>query len=103
MTVSVSSGVSLVNVGITPGQLPDYKIIEINQDYTADGSEDIIISTGSVTITLIDPALATKPVTIRDIAGLTAIVSAAGGLELAGLTVGQSVKFSPTPTEWVIV
>ena len=82
-------------------------IVETAQSYNANGFEDIIFASGTITITLIDPADADKSVSIRNITGAAStitIATAAGTTEVSSLTNGQATRLAPyNSTTWATV
>ncbi len=76
-------------------------IIEVNSNYLADITDDIIICTGSFTVTLPLLANAIKVVIIKSVSG-TITVDGNGSTveEPTALTTGQANEFTPTSAQW---
>ncbi len=66
-------------------------------------NDDLIYCDGTLTMTLIDPSTAIKPVTITNISGVTTLASAAGTLAVTTLNVAESVTLGPRSGGWVII
>ena len=76
-----------------------WKIIEVDSNYIADGSEDAIFATGPLTVTLIDSATAVKPTLVRSMAG-TITVASVSPVSDTTITTGISRNYYPISTGW---
>lgn len=92
----------LIN-GVPVGDGADFKIVEISGNYPMESADDLIIIDGTGTITLVDPREAKTTITIRNISGITGLISIFGTVEQASLTQGLSVTLVPRQTGWFIV
>ncbi len=76
-----------------------------SSNYTQLKTDDLIVMSGANTITLLDPTLAYKYISLRNKTGSAATVTvtaAAGTTETTSLTDGQAVILAPVGTVWTI-
>lgn len=98
------------------GEIPEYLIngvsiaqfpgiggtisVDASSNYVANGTEDIIYTLDDITVTLIDPSLAYKNVSVRSIVGTATVGTAAGTIETTSVTVDTGVRYGPRATGW---
>lgn len=80
----------------------DQKIVEVSTNYTASLDDDIILASGSITITYPDPALAVKSLTVRSLSGNVTLASS-GPIEATLLTTSQSATQVPSAAGWFVI
>lgn len=101
------------------GQFPQYLIngipiappviTEVSSTYTATTSDDVIVGSGTFTITLPPVATAIKGIAIKSVAGGgTLTVDGDGSETIDGsatqvVTAGTAITISPTSSGWVII
>ncbi len=100
MLVALSRLRLLISSGFGFGAGGGSDIVEVTANYNQEIDDDILFVTGTFTVTLMDPAIGIKPITIRCISGTTTISPASGTVETASLTVGQSIQMAPRSTGW---
>ena len=85
-----------------PDNMPD-KIVEVNADYEMDGSEDIVICHGDLTVTYEPKADNIKDHKIRAVSGTVNLLSDAATTETAILIAGQAVNsiYSTISDAWL--
>ena len=79
------------------------RILNLTSSANVPDGTDVVFCTGTLTATLVDPATATRGVTLRNISGTTTLATAAGTIEVTSLTLGQSVTFAPRSTGWFVI
>ncbi len=77
-----------------------FTFLEASGNVDAGLETDIVWCTGTLTVNLVDPSIATRPVTVRNISGTTTITADAGTVETTSLTVGQATTLAPRATGW---
>ncbi len=85
--------------------IPDV-IVSESSDYSQTKFDDYIVISGAHTVTLIDPALAFKSISIRNDTGSAAtltITASTGTTETTSLTDGQAQRLLPLGSEWLNV
>jgi len=74
--------------------------IETAVNYVQTIDDDVIYSTASLTVTLLDPTTARKICRFRSISGTMTLTPASGTTETTSLTVGQAQTMGPRATGW---
>ena len=79
------------------------QIIDTATNHTQSVNDDVIFATASLTVTMLDPTIAYKPITIRSITGTTTISASTGTVETSSLTAGTSITMAPRASGWFAI
>lgn len=111
MAVTVVSGVTDIfrDTSSGGGGITSMQITEVATTYTVVVPDDIVIATGTFTVSLPPLSTALKSVTIKStIGGGTITLDGDGSETIDGaltqaITSGTSITVAPSSTEWVII